>query len=327
MAEMRYVDALNRAHHEEMERDERVVVLGEDVGRKGGVFGVTAGLYEKFGEERVIDSPLAESSIVGVAIGMAANGLLPIAEIQFADFIHPAFDQIVSEAARMRYRSNNAFGCPLVIRTPYGGSHGTALYHSQSVEAFYAHVPGLKVVAPYTPYDAKGMLKAAVRDPDPVLFLEHKRMYRLVRGEVPEGDYIVPLGPAAVRREGRDLSVFAYGWMLHESLAAAELLAQEGIDVEVVDLRCLRPLDKETILRSVAKTSRALIVYEDNRFGGFGAEVAALIAEEAFGSLDAPVMRLAGPDVPGIPYSKPLEEWFYPTRDRIAAAMRRLAAY
>ncbi|MDQ7819766.1 MAG: alpha-ketoacid dehydrogenase subunit beta [Armatimonadota bacterium] len=327
MAELRYVDALNRAHHEEMERDERVVVLGEDVGRKGGVFGVTAGLYEKFGEERVIDSPLAESSIVGVAIGMAANGLLPIAEIQFADFIHPAFDQIVSEAARMRYRSNNAFGCPLVIRTPYGGSHGTALYHSQSIEAFYAHVPGLKVVAPSTPYDAKGMLKAAVRDPDPVLFLEHKRMYRLVRGEVPDEDYIVPLGPAVVRREGTDLSVFAYGWMLHESLQAADLLAQEGISVEVVDLRSLRPLDKETILRSVAKTNRALIVYEDNRFGGFGAEVAALIAEEAFESLDAPVMRLGGPDVPGIPYSKPLEEWFYPTRDRIAAAMRRLAAY
>ncbi|MDR7401509.1 MAG: alpha-ketoacid dehydrogenase subunit beta [Armatimonadota bacterium] len=327
MAELRYVDALNRAHHEEMERDERVVVLGEDVGRKGGVFGVTAGLYEKFGEERVIDSPLAESSIVGVAIGMAANGLLPIAEIQFADFIHPAFDQIVSEAARMRYRSNNAFGCPLVIRTPYGGSHGTALYHSQSIEAFYAHVPGLKVVVPSTPYDAKGMLKAAVRDPDPVLFLEHKRMYRLVRGEVPDEDYIVPLGPAVVRREGTDLSVFAYGWMLHESLQAADLLAQEGISVEVVDLRSLRPLDKETILRSVAKTNRALIVYEDNRFGGFGAEVAALIAEEAFESLDAPVMRLGGPDVPGIPYSKPLEEWFYPTRDRIAAAMRRLAAY
>lgn len=227
----------------------------------------------------------------------------------------------------MRYRSNNAFGCPLVIRTPYGGSHGTALYHSQSIEAFYAHVPGLKVVAPSTPYDAKGMLKAAVRDPDPVLFLEHKRMYRLVRGEVPDEDYIVPLGPAVVRREGTDLSVFAYGWMLHESLQAADLLAQEGISVEVVDLRSLRPLDKETILRSVAKTNRALIVYEDNRFGGFGAEVAALIAEEAFESLDAPVMRLGGPDVPGIPYSKPLEEWFYPTRDRIAAAMRRLAAY
>jgi len=327
MAELRYVDALNQAHHEEMARDERVVVLGEDVGRKGGVFGVTTGLYERFGEDRVIDSPLAESSIAGVAIGMAANGLLPIAEFQFADFIHPAFNQIVSEAARMRYRSNNGYGCPVVFRAPYGGSHGTALYHSQSVEAFYAHVPGLKVVAPYTPADAKGMLKAAVRDPDPVLFLEHKRMYRIVRGEVPEGDYVVPLGPAAVRRQGRDLSVFAFGWMLHEALAAAEEVAAEGIQAEVVDLRCLRPLDRETILASVAKTNRALIVYEDNRFMGIGAEIAALIAEEAFESLDAPVMRLGGPDVPGIPFSKPLEEWFTIDRAKIAAAMRRLAAY
>ncbi|MDQ7827756.1 MAG: alpha-ketoacid dehydrogenase subunit beta [Armatimonadota bacterium] len=327
MPELRYVDALNQAHHEEMARDERVVVLGEDVGRKGGVFGVTMGLYERFGEDRVIDSPLAESSIAGVAIGMAANGLLPIAEFQFADFIHPAFNQIVSEAARMRYRSNNGYGCPVVFRAPYGGSHGTALYHSQSVEAFYAHVPGLKVVAPYTPADAKGMLKAAVRDPDPVLFLEHKRMYRIVRGEVPEGDYVVPLGPAAVRRQGRDLSVFAFGWMLHEALAAAEEVAAEGIEAEVVDLRCLRPLDRETILASVAKTSRALIVYEDNRFMGIGAEIAALIAEEAFESLDAPVMRLGGPDVPGIPFSKPLEEWFTIDRAKIAAAMRRLAAY
>jgi len=200
MPELRYVDALTKAHHEEMARDERVVVLGEDVGRKGGVFGVTMGLYEKFGEERVIDSPLAESSIAGVAIGMAANGLLPIAEFQFADFIHPAFNQIVSEAARMRYRSNGGYGCPVVFRAPYGGSHGTALYHSQSIEALYAHVPGMKVVTPSTPYDVKGLLKSAVRDPDPVLFLEHKRMYRLVRGEVPEEDYTVPIGPAVVRR-------------------------------------------------------------------------------------------------------------------------------
>jgi 2-oxoisovalerate dehydrogenase E1 component beta subunit len=310
-----------------MERDERVVVLGEDVGRKGGVFGVTQGLFERFGEERVVDTPLAESSIVGCAIGMACNGLVPIAEIQFADFIHPAFDQIVSEAARMRYRSNGAFGVPLVIRVPYGGAHGTALYHSQCVEAFYAHVPGLKVVAPSTPYDAKGMLKAAVRDPDPVLFLEHKRMYRLVRGEVPDSDYTVPLGPAVVRREGKDLSLFTYGWTLHEALQAAEVAAQEGIGVEVVDLRCLRPLDKETILRSVAKTNKALVVYEDNRFGGFGAEIAALIAEEAFEDLDGPVMRLAGPDVPGIPFARPLEQWYWVNQDKILGAIRRLAHY
>jgi 2-oxoisovalerate dehydrogenase E1 component beta subunit len=304
-----------------------VVVLGEDVGRKGGVFGATAGLLEKYGEERVIDSPLAESSIAGVAIGMAANGLRPIAEFQFADFIHPAFNQIVSEAARMRYRSNNAFGCPVVFRAPWGGSHGTALYHSQSVEAFYAHVPGLKVVAPATPADAKGLLKSAVRDPDPVLFLEHKRMYRIVKGEVPEGEHLVPIGPSVVRREGRDLSIFAYGWMLHEALAAAELVAGEGIDVEVVDVRTLAPLDRDTILRSVAKTSRALIVYEDNRFCGYGAEIAALIAEEAFYDLDAPVIRLGGPDVPGIPFAKPLEEWFTIDRRKIAEAIRRLAAF
>ena len=327
MAEIRYLDALNQAHHEEMARDERVVVLGEDVGVKGGVFGVTAGLLERFGEERVIDTPLAESAIVGCAIGMAANGLLPIAEIQFADFIHPAFDQIVSEAARMRYRSNGAFGCPIVIRVPYGGAHGTALYHSQCVEAFYAHVPGLKIVAPYTPYDAKGLLKAAVRDPDPVLFLEHKRLYRVVRGEVPDGDYTVPIGPSVVRRLGRDLSVFTYGWMLHETLAAAFELAQEGIDVEVVEIRTLRPLDKTTILNSVAKTNKALVVYEDNRFMGYGAEIAALIAEEAFEDLDGPVMRLGGPDVPGVPYAKTLEDWWMLNRNKIADAIRRLAWY
>ncbi len=327
MAELRYIDAINQAHHEEMARDERVLVMGEDVGRKGGVFGATMGLLDKFGPDRVIDTPLAESSIAGVAIGMAANGLLPIAEFQFADFIHPAFNQIVSEAARMRYRSNNAFGCPVVFRTPYGGSHGTALYHSQSIEAFYAHVPGLKVVAPSTPYDAKGLLKAAIRDPDPVLFLEHKRMYRLVRGEVPTEEYTVPIGPAIVRRQGTDLSLFAYGWMLHEALTAAEQVAQEGIAVEVVDLRTLKPLDQATILQSVAKTNRALIVYEDNRFCGFGAEVAALIAEEAFSDLDAPVMRLAGPDVPGIPFAKPLEEWFFINQEKIIQAIRKLAAF
>jgi len=327
MAELRYIDAINQAHHEEFARDERVVVMGEDVGRKGGVFGATMGLFDRFGEDRVIDTPLAESSIAGIAIGMAANGLLPIAEFQFADFIHPAFNQIVSEAARMRYRSNNAFGCPVVFRTPYGGSHGTALYHSQSIETYYAHVPGLKVVTPSTPYDAKGLLKAAIRDPDPVMYLEHKRMYRLIKGEVPDGDYVVPIGPAVVRREGRDLSIFAYGWMLHESLQAAEMVAKEGIKAEVVDLRTLAPLDKDTILKSVAKTNRALIVYEDNRFVGYGAEVAATIAEEAFSDLDAPVMRLAGPDVPGIPFSKPLEEWFYITKDKIAESIRKLAAY
>jgi 2-oxoisovalerate dehydrogenase E1 component beta subunit len=329
MPQLRLLDAIRQAMYEEMRRDERVVVLGEDVGPKGGVFGATDGFWAEFGEARVLDTPLAESTIVGAAIGMAANGLLPIAEIQFSDFIFPATNQIVSEAARMRYRSNGAFGCPIVIRAPYGGGvevHG-GLYHSQSIEAFFAHVPGLKVVAPSVPYDAKGLLKAAIRDPDPVLYLEHKRLYRAVRGEVPEDDYVVPIGPAVVRRPGTTLSLFAYGQMLHEALAVAAEVAAEGIDVEVVDLQTLRPLDVETILASVRKTSKALIVYEDNRFLGFGAEVAAIIAEEAFDALDGPVMRVAGLDVPAVPYADPLAAAFMPSRAKIADAVRRLAAY
>ncbi len=329
MPEMRLLDAIRQAMYEEMQRDARVVVLGEDVGLKGGVFGATDGLYAEFGEARVLDTPLAESLIVGAAIGMAANGLIPIAEIQFSDFIHPAFNQIVSEAARMRYRSNGGFGCPITIRAPYGGGvevHG-GLYHSQSIEAFFSHVPGLKVVTPYTPYDAKGLLKSAIRDPDPVLFLEHKRLYRSIRGDVPEDDYTVPIGPAVVRRSGTTLSVFAYGQMLHETLAAAAEVAKDGIDAEVVDLRTLRPLDTETILTSVRKTNKAIIVYEDNRFLGFGAEVSATIAEEAFDALDGPILRVAGPDVPAVPYSDPLAGAFMPTAAKIAEAMRRLAAY
>ncbi|MDR7419716.1 MAG: alpha-ketoacid dehydrogenase subunit beta [Armatimonadota bacterium] len=329
MAELRYLDAIRLAMYEEMRRDERVVVLGEDVGIKGGVFGATDGFYAEFGEARVLDTPLAESLIVGTAIGMAANGLVPIAEIQFADFIHPAFNQVVSEAARIRYRSNGAFGCPITIRAPYGGGvevHG-GLYHSQSIEATFAHVPGLKVVTPYTVYDAKGLLKSAIRDPDPVLFLEHKRLYRAIREDVPDDEYLVPIGPAAVRRPGSTLTAFAYGQMLHETLRAAERVAAEGIDVEVVDLRTLKPLDTETILGSVRKTSKAMIVYEDNRFLGFGAEVAAIIAEEAFDALDGPVLRVAGLDVPAVPYADTLAAAFMPTVDRIAETMRRLAAY
>jgi 2-oxoisovalerate dehydrogenase E1 component beta subunit len=327
VADKRYLDAIHDALHEEMARDASVVVLGEDVGRKGGVFGVTDGLYEVFGEARVIDSPLAESCIVGVAIGMSVNGLRPVAEIQFADFIHPAFDQILSEAARLRYRSKNDFGCPIVIRAPFGGGVHGALYHSQSIEAFYAHIPGIKVVAPYTPADAKGLLKAAIRDPDPVLFLEHKKMYRSVRGEVPDTEFTVPIGPAAVRRPGRDLSIFAYGLMTHEALQAADHLAQEGVEAEVVDVRTLRPLDTKTILESVGRTNRALIVHEDNRFGGFGAEIAATIAEEGFRHLDAPPTRLGGPDVPAVPFSHPFEDWFMISAAKIAHADRALIAY
>ncbi len=328
MAERRFLDAIHDALHEEMARDKRVVVLGEDVGRKGGVFGVTDGLIEAFGEARVLDTPLAESMIIGVSLGMAVNGLIPVPEIQFADFIHPAFNQILSEVARLRYRSNNDFGCPMTIRVPYGGGVHGALYHSQSIEAFYAHIPGLKVVVPYTPADAKGLLKAAIRDPDPVMYLEHKKLYRLVRGDVPDNDHsLVPIGPAVVRRPGRDLSIFAYGLMVHEALAAAAVLSGEGIEAEVVDVRTLRPLDTHALLASVERTNRALVVYEDNRFGGFGAEIAATIAEEGFRHLDAPPTRLGGPDVPGAPFSLPLEDWFMVNAEKIATAARALAAY
>ncbi len=327
MADKRFLDAIHDGLSEEMARDASIVILGEDVGRKGGVFGVTEGLYEAFGEARVIDTPLAESCIVGVAIGMSVNGLRPVAEIQFADFIHPAFDQILSEAARLRFRSRNDFSCPIVIRTPYGGGVHGALYHSQSIEAFYAHIPGLKVVVPYTPADAKGLLVAAIRDPDPVLFLEHKKMYRSVRGEVPESEFTVPIGPAVVRRPGRDLSIFAYGLMTHEALRAAGQLQQEGIEAEVVDVRTLRPLDTKTILESVARTNRALIVHEDNRFAGFGAEIAATIAEEGFRYLDAPPTRLCGPDVPAVPFSQPFEDWFMISAEKIVQAARAVAAY
>jgi 2-oxoisovalerate dehydrogenase E1 component beta subunit len=327
MAARTIVEAVHDAIDEEMARDERVVLLGEDVGVKGGVFKVSVGLQERYGEGRVIDTPLAESGIVGTAIGMALNGLLPIAEIQFADFIHPAMNQIMNEAAKIRYRSNGDFNCPLVIRAPFGGGIRGALYHSQSVEALFAHIPGLKVVIPANPYDAKGLLKSAIRDPDPVLFFEHKKAYRLFRQELPEDDYTVPLGKARVAREGRDLTVVAYGLMLHYALEAAEALAGEGIEAEVIDLRTIVPLDKATILASVEKTSKVLIVHEDTRTGGFGGELAALIAEEAFEHLDGPVRRLTGPDVPPMPFAKPLEEAFMLNPTKIAEAMRELAAY
>ena len=328
MAEITLIEGLRQAMDEELARDERVFIVGEDVGPRGGVFRATQGLYEKYGPERVVDAPLAESSIVGIGIGAALYGMHPICEIQFADFIHPAFNQIVSEAARLCYRSAGEWTVPLVIRAPYGGGIGGGLYHSQSVEAFYAHVPGLKVVIPSNPYDAKGLLKSAVRDPDPVMFFEPKKGYRLIRGEVPEGEEIlVPIGPARVSRPGTDLSVFAYGMMHQYCWEAAERVAQEGIDAEVVDLRTLKPVDKQAVLSSVAKTGKALIVHEDNLTGGYGAEIAAILAEEAFTQLDAPVRRLAGPDIPAVPYSHPLQDWFMPNPDKIAAAIRDLAGY
>ncbi len=329
MAEITLIEGVRQGMDEELARDDRVFLVGEDVGPRGGVFRATQGLFEKYGPERVIDSPLAELSIVGVGIGAALYGMRPICEIQFADFIHPAFNQIVNEAAKLCYRSNGEWTAPMVIRAPYGGGIGGGLYHSQSVEAFFAHVPGLKVVIPSNPHDAKGLLKSAVRDPNPVLFFEPKKGYRLIRGEVPEDepDLTVPIGPANISRSGSDISVFAYGMMHHYCLAAAETVAEEGIDVELVDLRTLYPVDRETILESVRKTGKALIVYEDNLTGGYGAEIAALIAEAAFTHLDGPIRRLAGPDVPAMPYSHPLQDWFMLNPEKIAAAIRDLVAY
>ncbi|MCA9870628.1 MAG: alpha-ketoacid dehydrogenase subunit beta [Caldilineae bacterium] len=321
------VETIRDTIAEEMRRDGSVVITGEDVGPRGGVFRATQGLYNEFGPERVIDSPLSESSIIAVGIGMALHGLRPICEIQFADFIYPAMNQIVSEAALMRYRTAGTWSCPMVIRAPYGGGIGGGLYHSQSIEATFAHFPGIYVVAPATPYDAKGLLRAALQADDPVLFLENKKSYRLVRGDVPNSDYMVAIGRADVKRAGSDLSVFCYGLMLHECLKAADSLAGDGIDVEIVDLRTIQPLDKATILESVRKTSKVLIVHEDNLTFGVGAEVAALIAAEAFHDLDAPVMRYGAPDIPAVPFSLPMQSYFMPDARRIGEAMRWLAEY
>ncbi len=328
MPELTLIDAIRAAMDEELARDERVFITGEDVGPRGGVFRATLGLYDKYGPDRIIDSPLAELSIVAIGIGAALAGMRPICEIQFADFIHPAFNQIVNEAARFYYRSNGEWAVPMVIRAPYGGGIGGGLYHSQSVEAFFAHVPGLKVVVPSTPFDAKGLLKSAVRDPNPVLFFEPKKGYRLIRGDVPDYDYTVPLGAAKVTRSGSDLTAYAYGMMHYYTLQAAEMVAaQDGIDVEVIDIRTLAPLDKQTILESFKKTGKALIVYEDNRFLGYGAEIAAILSDEGFEYMDGPIRRLAGPDVPGVPFSHSMQDYFMPNPEKIAQAIRDLAAY
>jgi 2-oxoisovalerate dehydrogenase E1 component beta subunit len=327
VSEKNVVTAIRDALHDEMVRDDRVVLLGEDVGNRGGVFRVSAGWMAEFGESRVIDTPLAEAGIIGVAIGMALHGMLPVAEIQFADFIHPAFDQIVSEAARMRYRSNGAFGCPLVIRAPYGGGIHGALYHSQSIEAFFAHVPGLKVVAPSTPADADGLLRSALHDPDPVLFLEHKKTYRSVSGEVPDEPRRIPIGSADVKRAGDDLTCISYGLALHACLdAAARLSEDEAISVEVIDARTLAPLDTATILASARRTGRAAVVYEDNRTYGAGAEIAATIAEQAFFDLDAPLVRVGGPDIPAMPFAASLEHFYMePEPDQVYRRLLDLA--
>jgi len=327
MGEIRLIEAVRQGLREELAADSSVFLIGQDIGVNGGVFRVTDGLLDEFGPERVIDSPLAESGMVGVAIGAAMNGLRPVVEVQFADFIFPAFNQIVSEAARMYYRTNGDYSVPIVIRAPYGGGVRGGLYHSQSVEAYFAHVPGLRVVVPSNPHDAKGLLKAAIRDNNPVLFFEHKLAYNTVQGDVPEGNYTVPIGKAAVRREGQQLSLISYGLSVHHCLEAAETLAAEGISCEVVDLRSVSPLDTETLLESVKKTGRVCIVHEDNLTGGVGAEVAAIVAKDAFEYLDAPVQRVAARDVPSFPYSPTLEDVLLPGPPDIISAARELVAY
>lgn len=320
------IEAVREALREEMRRDDRVVVLGEDIGPLGGVFRATDGLLDEFGPRRVVDTPMMELGIAGLAVGMAMRGLRPVAEIQFADFMHAAADHIISDAARIRFRTNGDASCPLVVRTAYGGGLRGGPYHSQSIEAYYAHVPGLRVVAASTPADAKGLLTAAIRHPDPILFLEHKRTYRAIRGEVPEGEFLVPLDRGHVVRVGQDATVVAWGWVLHETLAAADALAADGISVEVIDPRTLNPLDADTILGSVKKTGRLCVVHEDTRAMGVGAEIAALVAEQALDALRAPVERVAMADVAGIPASGPMEDFLIPDRARIGAALRRLVA-
>lgn len=328
MPVMEYIDAIRLAMKEEMELDENVFVLGEDVGLKGGVFTTTKGLQEQFGEQRVLDTPLAESAIAGVAIGAAMYGMKPIAEMQYSDFMLPATNQIISEAAKIRYRSNNDWSCPLVVRAPIGGGIFGGLYHSQCPESIFFGTPGIKIIAPYSAYDAKGLLKAAVRDPDPVLFFENKKCYKLIKEDVPLDDYIVPIGKANVIREGSDITVIGYSLPLHFAMQAAEeLAAEQGISAHIVDLRTLQPLDREAIIDAARKTGKVLIIHEDNKTGGVGAEVSAIISEECLFELDAPIKRLCGPDVPAMPISPPMEKFFMLSKDKVKEAMLELALY
>ena len=322
--EVTYLEAISQALDEEMSQDERVFLLGEDIGPYGGAFRVTEGFQQKYGEWRVLDTPLAESGMVGAAIGAAMMGMRPVVEMQFADFISCAFDQIIEVAAKNHYRWGAAV--PMVIRAPFGGGVHGGPFHSECPEGWFFHSPGLKIVTPSTPYDAKGLLKAAIRDPNPVLYFEHKFLYRRIKGLLPEGDYIVPIGKADLKRTGRDISVITYGAMVHVALEAAEALGRDGIGLEVVDLRSLSPLDTDTVYESVKKTSKAIIIHEDHKTGGVGAEIAALLAENCFEHLDGPIIRIAAPDTP-VPFSAPLEEYFLPKAGDVAAAARKLAAY
>lgn len=325
-----YLDAINAALLEEMRRDPSVFIIGEDVGVMGGAFGVTKGLFEEFGGDRVIDSPLAEGIIVSASIGAAMAGMRPVPEIQFVDFITPAMDAVTQQAAKLRYRSAGSQTCPLTLRICYGGGTGGGMYHSQTNTTWFAHEPGLIVVAPATPTDAKGMLKAAIRQDDPVLYFEHKKLYRLpaIKEDVPEGDFVSDLFHCAVRRPGKDVTIVTYGYMLQLSLQAAEKIAEEtGASVEVIDLRVLNPLDHVTILESVSRTGRLCIVQEDHRTLGIGSEIAATVAEQAFDCLDAPIVRVAAPDVPAIPAAEALESFYMPNVDKIVAALHRVLQY
>jgi 2-oxoisovalerate dehydrogenase E1 component beta subunit len=325
MATLTVLQAVNDALKTEMRRDDRVVCLGEDIGRNGGVFRATEGLQTEFGADRVIDTPLAESGIIGAAIGMALYGLKPVPEIQFLDFVYPAFDQIVSEAAKLRYRSGGQFPCPMVIRSPYGGGIKGGHYHSQSSEAYFCHTPGLQVVIPSTPYDTKGLLASAIRGEDPVMFLEPKRIYRSVKGEVPEGEYTVPIGKAAVAREGTQVTLVSWGSMTHVCLEAAEKAqAEKGVSCEVLDLRSLVPLDKPALLESVKKTGRVVVVCEAPRTGSFAGEISAIVAEEAIDSMEAPIVRVTGFDTP-FPYT--LEHAYMPNAGRVIKAIETVMNY
>ncbi|WP_423188700.1 alpha-ketoacid dehydrogenase subunit beta [Alkalibacterium sp. f15] len=328
MVMMTYLEAIHKGIEEEMARDEKVVIFGEDVGgMKGGVFGVTKGLAEKFGDERCFNTPLTEGLIGGLAVGLGTVGYRAIGEFQFADYILPAVNQLISEASRMRYRTKGDWTAPITFRAPYGGGVRGGLYHSQSTEKVLFGQPGLRIVTPSSPRDAKALIKAAIRCDDPVLFYEHKRLYRLLKEDVPEDDHVVPINKANVVREGEDITVIGYGMVLNHALKAAEILSKEGYEAEVVDVRSLYPLDKETLVKAAKKTGKVLLVTEDNLEGSIMSEISAIIAEEALFDLDAPIKRLAGPDSPSMPYALALEREFLVTEEKVLNAMRELAEF
>ncbi len=322
-----YIEAITQALDEEMARDESVFLIGEDIGVYGGVFKATKGLLDKYGQMRVIDSPISEVFIAGGSVGAALVGMRPVPEIQFADFITPAMDQIIQQASKIRYRTGGEWSSPITVRVCCGGDIGGGLYHSQINEAWFVNTPGLVVILPSTAYDAKGLLKSAIRSDDPVIFFEHKRLYRSIKEELPEEEYTVPIGKAAIRKEGKDITLISYGYMMHHCLKAAETLSEEGIDAEAIDLRTLLPYDKETILESVKKTSRAVIVQESPKTGGVAGEISAFITENIFEYLDAPITRVCGLDVPPVPFAPPMEHYFLPNPDKIADAVREVIAY